>query len=396
MKRSVEELAVLGGRPAFDPPLHVGRPNIGNVNKMAARLEGILRRRRLTNDGPLVKEFESRLCEVLGVEHCVATSSGTSALELMLAAADVSGAVIVPSFTFIGTAHAVAWRGGEPRFADLAPDSAGVSPFEVEALVTDDVTAVIGAHLWGRACDAEPLTEIANRHGLRLFFDGAHAFGCTAAGRPVAQWGDATAMSFHATKVVNSFEGGVIATSDATIAAKTRLLRNFGFRDYDDVAVVGTNAKMTEPAAAMGLTSLESYERFKDVNRAHFARYAANLASIAGITVLEYPKEEDSNYHYVIITVDSLVAGLARDGLQRVLWAEGVHARRYFYPGCHLTAPYRSLVPPRPLPHTETLASRALALPTGEAVASSQIDEVCALIRIALRSSETVRRALGS
>src|SRR5437588_3765622 len=214
MKTRLEELAVLGGSPAFPEQLHVGRPNVGSSEAFHRRAQEMLERRWLTNDGPFVREFENRVASQAGVEHCVALSSGTKALELLLRAAGLTGEVIVPSFTFVGTAHAVLWTGLTARFCDIDPRTHTLDPIRLEELVGPQTSAIIGVHVWGRPCRVDPLSEIASRHGLRLFFDAAHAFASSHEGRTIGSFGDAEVFSFHATKVVQSCEGGAIVTND--------------------------------------------------------------------------------------------------------------------------------------------------------------------------------------
>jgi dTDP-4-amino-4,6-dideoxygalactose transaminase len=256
----------------------------------------------------------------------------------------------------------------------------------------------VGVHLWGRPCAADALAEIAERNGLRLFFDAAHAFGGTADGRPIGSLGDAEVFSFHATKVVQSAEGGALVTDDAELAERARLLRNFGFRDYDDVIALGTNGKMSELSAAMGLTSLDSLEEVLEANRRNHARYREGLVDLPGVSLLERPGEDDWNHHYVVLEIDPAVAGLTRDELHRLLWAEGVLARRYFYPGAHAMEPYRTLAPDAgdALPATRELVQRVLCLPTGRAVAPVEVDAVCAVIRGGMDQAATLRPHLAA
>jgi dTDP-4-amino-4,6-dideoxygalactose transaminase len=389
-------LALLGGRAAFPDPLHVGRPNIGDRARLRERLDDILDRRWLTNGGRYVLEFEQRIADLLGVRHALVMCNATVALEIATRALGLSGEVIVPSFTFVATAHALQWQQITPVFCDVDPVTHNLDPDRVEALITPRTTGIIGVHVWGRPCAVEPLDAIARRRGLRLLFDAAHAFGCTHRGRMLGGFGDAEVFSFHATKFLNSGEGGAVATNDDDLADRMRLMRNFGFADYDDVVYVGTNGKMSEMSAAMGLTSLDSMDEFIAVNRANHAAYAAGLAGIPGITLARYDEAERSNYQYVVAEVDEREAGLGRDALQRVLHAENVLARRYFHPGCHQMEPYRSYFPHARLllPQTERLTRRVLSLPTGTAVGPAEIATVCDIVRRAVAAAPAVRAHL--
>jgi dTDP-4-amino-4,6-dideoxygalactose transaminase len=312
--------------------------------------------------------------------------NGTLALEIAIRAAGLSQEVIVPSFTFVATAHALWWQGITPVFCDVDPRTHTIDPDRIEELITPHTTGIIGVHLWGRACRVAELESIARRRGLRLLFDAAHAFGGTWGGRMIGGFGDAEVFSIHATKFLNSFEGGALLTADADLAERARMMRNFGFVDYDDVRYVGTNGKMTEVAAAMGLTSLESMGEFIAANRRNYELYRTCLRELPGVSLLPYDGAERSNYQYVILEIDEREAGIGRDLLQRILHRENVLARRYFYPGCHRMEPYRSYFPSTRLllPETERLVHRVLSLPTGTAIGAEEICAIGELIRFAV------------
>jgi dTDP-4-amino-4,6-dideoxygalactose transaminase len=391
----MSELAILGGTPAFPQPVHVGRPNIGDRARLMERIEGVLDRRWLTNDGPLVHEFEEAIAAMLGVPHCIAMCNGTVALEIAIRAAGLSGEVIVSPFTFVATAHALQWQAITPVFCDVDPRTHNIDPARVEELITPRTTGILGVHVWGRPAPVDELARIAADHGLRLLFDAAHALGCSTGGRMIGGFGTAEVLSFHATKVVNSFEGGAIVTADEGFADVARLMRNHGFADYDQVGHVGTNGKMSEIAAAMGLTSLESRDEFVAANRRNYETYRAALEGVDGVELLGYDSAESCNWQYVVIEVDES-AGLSRDELQAVLWAENVLARRYFFPGCHRMEPYRTLFPDvaERLPETERLVQRVLVLPTGTSMSADAVSAVAGLVARAMRDAPRLRVAL--
>jgi dTDP-4-amino-4,6-dideoxygalactose transaminase len=392
VKTRVDDLAILGGQPAFTTPLHVGRPNIGNRERLRERMDDLLDRRWLTNDGLYVKEFEERIAATIGVKHCIATCNATSGLEILLRAARVTGEVILPSFTFVATAHAVEWMGATPVFCDVTPDTHTLDPDKVEALITPRTAAVLGVHLWGQACQVDALSEITARRGIRLFFDAAHAFGCSNRGRMIGGFGDAEVFSFHATKFVNAFEGGAIVTNSDELAHRAQLMRNFGFVDYDRVESVGTNAKMTEASAAMGLTSIESLDEFIRVNRRNLKAYAAGISGVPGVALLSFDDQTQTNFQYVVLDVDEQVSGLSADSLAGLLRAENVLARRYFRPGCHRMEPYVSRNGAgRTLPVTESLSDRLLCLPTGTSVGTDEVHEICGVLRFAVAHGREIR-----
>lgn len=392
-KSSIEQLAILGGEPAFTEPLHVGRPNIGNREALIERINDMLERRWLTNNGPYVQELERRIADYLGVKHCIAMCNATVALEIAARALDFHGEVIIPSFTFIATAHALQWQEITPVFCDVDPTTHNIDAGKLETLITPRTTGIVGVHVWGRPCPVDALEEIAQRRRLKLMFDAAHAFGCSYKGRMIGNFGQAEVFSFHATKFFNTFEGGAVVTNDDDLARKIRLMTNFGFAGYDNVIYVGTNGKMTEVCAAMGLTGLESLDDFIAANRRNYAAYQDGLRDIPGLRLISFDENELNNYQYIIVEVDETVAGISRDDLVRVLQAENVLARRYFYPGCHEMEPYHSYFPHAGLllPETERLTQRVMSLPTGTAVRPEEIAEVCAILNLAVQESQALR-----
>jgi dTDP-4-amino-4,6-dideoxygalactose transaminase len=391
-------LAVLGGSAAFQEPLHVGRPNIGDRKLLISLVEQLLDRHWLTNNGPFVQKFEQRIADMLGVKHCIAVCNATIGLELAIRAADLRGEVIVPSFTFVATAHALQWQEITPVFCDIDPRTHHIDPAKVERMITPRTTGIIGVHTWGRACDTETLATIAAKRKLKLLFDAAHAFGCSHHGKMIGSFGLAEVLSFHATKFLNTFEGGAIVTSDDALAARIRLMKNFGFAGYDNVIYVGTNGKMPEVCAAMGLASLESMEDFIAVNRRNYMAYKRRLAEIPGVSLLMYDESERCNYHYIVAEVDEAIAGVTRDQLVQVLHAENVLARRYFYPGCHRMEPYRSFFPHARLllPETERVSNRVLILPNGTSVGPKEIEKICSIIALAIDNAELLSERLDS
>jgi dTDP-4-amino-4,6-dideoxygalactose transaminase len=380
------DLAINGAAPAFDEMLHVGRPNMGDRDAFMRHVEDIFERRWLSNDGPLVQEFEQRVAAHLGVKHCIAMCNGTIALEIAIRALGLEGEVIVPAYTFVATAHALQWQGITPVFADIDPATHALDPAAVRKMITPRTSGIIGVHLWGRGAPVDALQEIADEHGLKLMFDAAHAFSCTHGGRRIGAFGACEVLSFHATKFFNSFEGGAVVTDDDELARTARLMRNFGFSGLDQVSYPGTNGKMIEIAAAMGLVNLESVDDVIAANRANYEAYRTALAGIPGVRLLAYDEAERNNYQYVIVEVGA-DCPVPRDTLVDTLRAENILARRYFWPGCHKMEPYRSLFPHAGLllPVTEAVAASVIVLPTGQTMDAQKIAVVGQVIRTALQ-----------
>ncbi|HEX5810362.1 MAG TPA: aminotransferase class I/II-fold pyridoxal phosphate-dependent enzyme [Anaerolineales bacterium] len=393
VKTSISDLAHFGGSPMFEEPLHVGRPNIGDREKLLERFNDVLERRWLTNGGPCVQELERRIETLLGVRHCIAMCNATIALEIASRALGFQGEVIIPSFTFIATAHALQWQEITPVFCDIDPRTHNLDPRQVEALITPRTTGILGVHVWGRACAVEELEEIASRHNLRLMYDAAHAFGCSHNGKMIGGFGEAEVFSFHATKFFNTLEGGAVVTNNDELASRIRFMTNFGFKYYDTVEYLGTNGKMNEISAAMGLTGLEHLDQFIEVNRHHYRAYRSLLSGLPGVKMIGFNEAEQNNYQYVVLEIDEAQAGISRDLLNDILHAEKVLSRRYFYPGCHQMEPYASSYPEAGsrLPETEKLTLKVLQLPTGTAVGQEEIERVCELIHFVFANAQEVQ-----
>ncbi len=375
--KSISDLAINGAQPAFSVPIHVGRPNLGSREKFIWYVNDIFDRRWLTNNGPLVELLERRIADFLEVKHCVAMCNGTVALEIAIRAVGLTGEVIVPSYTFVATAHALSWQGITPVFADISPASHSVNPDAVRRMITPRTSGIIGTHLWGKACDVDSLQLIADEYGLNLIFDAAHAFSCSHGKRKIGGFGKAEVFSFHATKFFNSFEGGAVTTNDDDLAQKMRLMRNFGFSGPDSVIHPGTNGKMSEICAAMGLVNLDTLDEVIRANQINYNEYRAALNAIEGLSVLPVDENGNGNFQYVVLEVDPQFP-VSRDTIVEALHAENILARRYFWPGCHRMKPYSDLYPHAGLllPNTEAVAERVIVLPTGTTLPPEAVETI--------------------
>ena len=396
IKKNIQDLAILGGTPNFFEKLHVGRPNIGDRQRLLDRINDMLDRKWLTNNGKFVQEFEQRIADYVGVKHCIANCNGTVALGLAIRALGLTGEVLVPSFTFIATAHALQWQEITPVFCDIDPKTHTIDPYRLEAMITPRTSGIIGVHVWGNPCNVEALSEIAEKHNLKLMFDAAHAFGCSYKGQMIGNFGEAEVFSFHATKFINAFEGGAIVTNDDELAQKLRLMNNFGFAGLDKVIYIGTNGKMSEASAAMGLTSLESIEEFIEINHRNYLCYKQELSDIQGISIFPYQDGEQCNYQYIVLEIDETLTKVSRDILVEILEAENVIARRYFYPSCHRMEPYKSYFPHAGLllPQTEKLTQRVMLLPTGTAIQIDDIKQITNIIKFVLSNVDSIQNIL--
>ncbi len=385
MKKTINtasDLAVNGAPPLFSSPVHVGRPNIGDRATFDKFLDEMFDRKWLSNDGPLLRQLERSLCQFLKIKHCVAMCNGTIALEIAIRALELKGEVIVPSYTFVATAHALQWQEITPVFADIDLATHVLDPSAVREMITPRTTGILGVHLWGRPAPVDDLAILAHEHNLKVLYDASHAFGCTHKGIPFGNFGECEVFSFHATKFFNTFEGGAAVTNNEALAEKMRLMRNFGFAGYDNVIYPGTNGKMTEVAAAMGLTNLLELDRFIETNRQNYRTYQSELRGIVGLRLLAYDERESCNFQYVVVEVLDTFP-VTRDRVVETLHAENVLARRYFWPGCHNMRPYRSYYPHAGLvlPRTKVVADRVLVLPTGSALGENEIAGICSILR---------------
>ena len=380
---SKSDLAINGAPPAFPEPLHVGRPNISNPNGFLQRAQHILNNHWLTNDGPMVREFEQRIAEYLDVKHCIAMCNGTIALEIAIRALGLSGEVIVPSWTFVATAHALYWQGITPVFADIDPATHNLDPDAVTRMITPRTTGIIGVHLWGRAAPVAALQEIADRHGLQLMFDAAHAFGSSYEGKQIGGFGKCEVFSFHATKAFNTMEGGAVTTNDDSLAEALRLMRNFGFKGYDNVIYPGTNGKMIEMCAAMGISNLEEFDSIADINKCSHAAYQVALAGVPGVSLLGFDPDEMNNHHYNVVEL-SEQCPVSRDEIVATLHAENILARKYFWPGSHRMQPYLQLFPRagESLRNTSKVSERVIVLPNGTTLPRNASEVIGAIFRI--------------
>lgn len=360
---------------------HVGAPNVADRQGFIDLVNQVLDRNWLTNDGPLVREFEAAIASYLDVKHCVAMSNGTVAAMVLARALGITGEVIVPAYTFVATAHALEWSGLTAVFADINPATHTLSPESVESAISPRTSAICPVHLWGNICDIPALSEIADRHKLTLFFDAAHAFGCSTNGTFVGGNGDAEVLSFHATKFFQTIEGGAITTNRDDVAAECRSMRNFGFAGYDNVTQLGMNAKLSEVNAAMGLSNLSQIDNLLEANRNAYYLYVRAFEGKSFGQIQKRGPELQSNHQYVVLEL-SRDASEHRDKIVSELHLRRIFARKYFWPGCHKLAPYNhnTKCTPVPLNNTDDVASRVIVLPTGPQVDKSLPREIVSIV----------------
>jgi dTDP-4-amino-4,6-dideoxygalactose transaminase len=292
----------------------------------------------------------------------------------------LKGEVIIPSFTFIATAHSLRWQRIDPVFCDVRMEDHLIDPSIIEALITPRTSAIMAVPIWGQPCDYRTLQKIADKHGLKLIFDSAHAFGCKSGDQYIGGFGDAEVFSFHATKVFSTGEGGAITTNSDELAEKLRLMRNFGFTDYDKTEYIGTNAKMSELAASFGLVHLDEVDSIIEQNKKIHQAYLQEFSQFPEFKFLDYTFGGKCNYQYVPAQVPDEI----RDSLIEFFHGHSVLLRRYFHPGCHRMEPYVSDEKYQwvDLPHTEKISSEIVAFPTGRQLNNAIVKEVAELYDI--------------
>jgi dTDP-4-amino-4,6-dideoxygalactose transaminase len=373
----LSDLAINGALPAFNEKVHVGRPNVGDKSKFLAMASDILENKWLTNDGPYLRALESELSSFLGVRNCIAVTNGTIGLQIAIKAMGLTGEVIMPSYTFIATAQALSWQGITPIFADIRAEDHNINPDAIEKLISSKTTGILGVHLWGEPCNINQINEIAKRNNLKILFDAAHAFGASFDGRMIGNFGNAEVFSFHATKFFNTFEGGAIATNDDELANRIRLMRNFGFSGFDNVVEEGINGKLCEMNAAMGLINFEALNKFVERNIDNHNLYKKIFENIDHLSLMGYQGIEKRNFQYVVLEVGEKFP-CSRDEIIRVLHAENILARKYFWPGCHNMKTYSKKYEPcqQELENTNSVANRVIVLPTGSGISKDQIQTI--------------------
>lgn len=363
-------------------PIYVTQPYLPPLEEFVPYLQQIWDNKILTNGGPFHQQLEAALCEYLGVKHISLFTNGTIALVTALQALRVTGEVITTPYSFVATAHSLLWNGIKPVFADICPKTLNLDPAKIEAAITPHTTAIMPVHCYGQPCDVDAIQKIADNYNLRVIYDAAHAFGVQDQGGSVLRHGDLSVLSFHATKVFNTFEGGAIICPDAKTKLRIDQLKNFGFVDEVTVVAPGINGKMSEINAAFGLLQLKHIDaalaRRKEIDIA----YRKQLADIQGIHCLNSGDVGGANYSYFPVLVEPDYP-LSRDALYQKLKDQGVFARRYFYPLISDFPMYRGMPSAQRhnLPVATDASAKVICLPIYPALSAEDVERVVALIR---------------
>ncbi|MCM3765949.1 DegT/DnrJ/EryC1/StrS aminotransferase family protein [Neobacillus niacini] len=367
---------------SFKEHIYVTRPLLPNLDKVASRMRDIWESKWITNTGYQHKELEKQLKEFLNVEQLSLFNNGTSALILGLKALEIKGEVITTPFTFPATLQALDWNGLTPVFCDIDENLLNIDPNKIEQLITEKTSAILGVHVFGNPCDVERIQYIANQYGLKVIYDGAHAFGTEYAGRPIGSFGDMTMYSFHATKLFNTVEGGALAFKGDLLKGKLDLLKNFGIAGPEEVVLSGLNAKMNEIQAAIGLEVLKLVEEERERREKIKEVYEKNLDGIEGIRIVTQLKGMSNSYQYFVIEIDEERYGKSRDWVHEELKKYNVFTRKYFYPLCSDFKWYQHLDSSQAsnLPIAKKAAKRVLAMPFYGELLEEHVESICHLL----------------
>lgn len=366
----------------FKEPIYVTRPFLPPMEEFTEGMREIWTSQWLTNNGPLLRRYEQMLCDYFETRNICLFNNGTLALQIGLQGMNITGEVITTPFTFVATSHALYWNKIRPVFVDIEPDHYTLDPKAVEAAITPWTTAILAVHVYGYPCQHDALADIVRRHNLKLIYDAAHAFGVKVNGKSICHYGNMSMFSFHATKLYHSIEGGMLAFQEADLRSTFNYLKNFGFKNEVEVVMPGTNAKMNEFQALMGMLVLKHSDSIIESSRKIDELYRSRLKDVPGI---KFPPPQPANvtYNYAYEPVEIIEEefGMSRDALYEKLKEHNIFCRRYFYPLLCDYACYKSLSIKDPLSVARQVSQQILTLPIYNALSLDDVEIICEVIR---------------
>ncbi len=367
----------------FTEPVYITRPLLPDIGKLSEMLESIWKSNQLSNNGNMAKQLERELSGFLGSDQLSIFSNGTVALQIACKTLRLSGEVITTPFTFAATAHSLAWCNIKPVFCDIEEDTFNLNPDRIEDLITQDTTAIMPVHVFGNPCNVEEIQRVAHKYGLKVLYDAAHAFGVKVNGKPIATFGDASMFSFHPTKIYHTIEGGALTFNDPYLKERADSLRNFGIRGVDYVMEPGTNGKLNEVQAAVGILLLKEVEAEIENRKEITKLYRQLLEDVPGITTSKDIEGVTHNYPYFVIRVNKDEYGLSRDEVYEKLKEYNVISRRYFYPLCSNFQCYRDIpsASESRLPVANKVADTVLSLPLHGRLPTDHVEKICDIIK---------------
>lgn len=386
----VDSPAPLRRPPGFEEPVYVTRPMLPPLDEYTELLAEVWDSGHLTNGGPKHEALEKALAQFLGTSNVSLFNNGTIALITACQAMRLTGEVITTPFTFPATPHVLSWNNITPVFADIDPVTMNLDPRNIEPLISNRTSAILAVHVFGQPCDVIEIETIAARHGLRVIYDGAHAFGARIDGRPVTDFGDATMLSFHATKLFHTAEGGAVVTRDASLKRRIDLLKNFGIQDESTVLMPGINGKMNELQAALGILTLRMVEDEKRRRSSVAEIYRARLADVPGLALPPEPVAYEPSCQYFPVRIQEERCGVSRNRIVEGLRRFNIYARKYFYPLCSEYSCYRMLPSANSayLPVAHKVAGEIMCLPFYGELPSSAVHRICDALLYLLSRNE--------
>lgn len=367
----------------FDEPIYITRPLLPDLKEMYQELEKIWASKWLTNNGTEHQMLEEKLCRRLKVPNASLFNNGTTALLVAVNSLGLKGEVITTPFTFPATPHTLFWNGVTPVFCDIDEKSMTINPDKIERMVNPRTTAILGVHVFGTPCHIEKIQEIADRCGLKVIYDAAHAFDTEVDGTGIGNFGDISMFSFHATKLFHTAEGGALTCKDTDLKRRIDLQKNFGIKSENEVVLTGINGKMNEIQAALGLINLRYLEAEREKRKRITETYIHCLGDIEGITLNKLPKNVRNSYQYFVIRIEQERFGISRDEVYKRLKEYNVYARKYFYPLCSDYPCYKNLpsADPANLPVAKKVVREVLCLPLYGELATASVEKICEIIR---------------
>ena len=355
-------------------PIYVTQPSLAHLDEVVEYLKGVWERGILTHNGPLVQEFEKKLQDIIGVPHFVTATNGTLAIQMAIKALELKGEIITTPFTWVATISAIQWEGCTPVFADIDPETLNINPDLIEAKITEHTVAIMPVHVFGNPCDIEAIEKIANKHNLKVIYDAAHAIGSSYKKKSILNWGDISATSLHATKLLNTGEGGGCITIDFLLSEKLKRVRFFGHDDAKDIVEEGFNGKMTEIQASLGLANLKYYDKVLEDRKYKYNLYKKSLEHLEFVTFQNIVHGE-TNYSYFPLIFDSEERLL---DVEKKLNEKNIYPRRYFYPSVNV---FDKILPYAEMPIAEDISRRIICLPLYYKLTIKELNLIISIIK---------------
>ncbi|HTG00449.1 MAG TPA: DegT/DnrJ/EryC1/StrS family aminotransferase [Nitrospirota bacterium] len=381
----------------FAKPIYVTKPFLPPLEEFCRGLQEIWDNRWLTNNGPVLQRFNDTLGTYFNTDNLCLFNNGTLALQIALQGMGITGEVITTPYTFVATTHALYWNKIRPVFVDIEPDYYTLDPEKVEEAITPWTTAILAVHVYGNPCMLDELADIARRHGLKLLYDAAHAFGTQVNGKSIAHYGDLSMFSFHSTKLFHSLEGGMLIFQDGGLKSTFDYLKNFGYKSEVEVVMPGTNAKMNEMQALMGLHVLDHLDEILEKRRRITDLYRTRLKEIPGVCLAAAPRPGVAyNHAYLPVEIDERAFGMSRDAVYEKLKAWNIFTRRYFYPLICDFSCYRSISVNGDLAVARRAADRILTLPIYDSLELSEVETICEVISSLQKGTAVLPEIVGA